>query len=84
MCGLVLHAVLCLLPALVLAIPLLARHYPGERVLLALRRVEPTRWPRVRSCVAPHRRVVLLAARGGRLMGSSLAVRPPPFQLSAS
>jgi hypothetical protein len=84
MCGLVLHAVLCLLPALVLAIPLLARRYPGERVLLALRRVEPTRWPRARSCVAPRRRMVLLAVRGGRLMGSSLAVRPPPFQLSAS
>lgn len=81
---LVLHALLCLLPAVVVAVPLLARRYPGERALLALRRVEPARWPRPRSCVAPRRRVVLSAVRGGLLMGSSLAVRPPPLRLSAS
>ena len=32
------HAILCLLPAVALAIPLLVRRYPGERVLIALHR----------------------------------------------
>jgi hypothetical protein len=80
----VLHAFLCLLPALALAIPLLARRYPGERVLLALRRAEGARWPRPRSSAPPLRRAVLLAVRGGRLIGCSLAVRPPPVPVSAS
>lgn len=80
----VLHALLCLLPAVVVAVPLLARRYPGERVLLALRSAESPRWPRPRSSVAPHRRVVRSAVRGGRLMGSSLAVRPPPVPIAAS
>jgi hypothetical protein len=80
----VLHAVLCLLPAVALAIPLLARRYPGERVLLALRRAEPARWPRPRSTMPARRRVVLLAVRGGRLIGCFLAVRPPPVPVSAS
>jgi hypothetical protein len=74
----VLHAILCLLPAVVLVIPLLARRYPGERVLIGLRRVERTHWPRPRSSVPAHRHVVLGAVRGGRLIGCSLAVRPPP------
>ncbi|HWY89597.1 MAG TPA: hypothetical protein VNY31_02905 [Solirubrobacteraceae bacterium] len=79
-----LHALLCLLPAVAVAIPLLARRYPGERVLLALRSAEPTRWPRPRACAPAHRRVALAAVRGGRLMGSFLAVRPPPALISAS
>jgi hypothetical protein len=81
---LVLHALLCLLPAVALAISLLARRYPGERVLLALRRAEPTRWPRPRSATSLRRRVVMHAVRGGRLMGRSLAVRPPPAPTPAS
>jgi hypothetical protein len=85
--GLVLHALLCLLPALALAMPLLARRYPGERVLLALgREAQPARWPRPRSC-APARaraRAVSRIVRGGRLIGSSLAVRPPPAAIMAS
>jgi hypothetical protein len=80
----VLHALLCLLPAVLLAIPLLARRYPGERALLALRRVEPPRWPRPRSCKPPRRGVALAAVRAGRLMGRSLAVRPPPVSIAAS
>jgi hypothetical protein len=75
---LVLHALLCLLPAVALAIPLLVRRYPGERTLLALRRAEPTRWPRPRSSTPLRRRVVMHTVRGGRLLGRSLAVRPPP------
>jgi hypothetical protein len=81
----VLQALLCLLPALALAIPLLARRYPGERVLLALRR-EPAagRWPRARSASSAAPLVVLVPARGGRLIGRSLAVRPPPSLLATS
>jgi hypothetical protein len=80
----VLHAVLYLLPAVVLALPLLARRYPGERVLLALRRVEHSRWERPCSSVPSRRRVVLVLVRGGRLIGRSLAVRPPPARSPAS
>jgi hypothetical protein len=74
----VLHAILYLLPAFVLALPLLARRYPGERALIALRRVDPVRWARPRSSTPSRRRVVLVLVRGGRLLGRSLAVRPPP------
>jgi hypothetical protein len=80
----VLHAILYLLPAVVLAIPLLVRRYPGERALLALRRVERAPWPRPRSSVRVRHRAVLLVVRGGRLIGCSLAVRPPPALLPAS
>jgi len=80
----VLHAALYLLPAVLLVIPLLVRRYPGERVLIGLRRVERTRWPRPRSSVPTHRRVALVAVRGGRLIGCSLAVRPPPALYAAS
>ncbi len=80
----VLHALLCLLPAVALAILLLARRYPGERVLLALRSAEPARWPRSRSCMPARTRVVAWIVRGGRLIGCSLAVRPPPAPISAS
>jgi len=80
----VFHAILCLLPVATLAIPLLARRYPGERVLLALRRVDPRVWPRPRSSAMPRRGVVRSAVRGGRLMGFALAVRPPPRPLAAS
>ncbi len=79
-----LHALLCLLPALVVAIPLLARRFPGERALLALRRAEPPHWPRPRRCAPPRRPVVLLTVRGGLLIGRSLAVRPPPVANAAS
>jgi hypothetical protein len=78
------HAILCLLPALVLAVPLLARRYPGEHVLVALRDERPTRWPRPRSQAPVRRRVEFTPARGGRLIGCALAVRPPPALGAAS
>ncbi len=78
------HALLYLAPAILLVIPLLVRRYPGERALIALRRVERARWPRPRSSVPARRRVVLAVVRGGRLIGSSLAVRPPPALYPAS
>jgi hypothetical protein len=82
----VLSGLLYLLPALTLALVLLARRYPGERTLLALRRRPPrVRWPRPRSNapLAPPV-VVLLIARGGLLIARSLAVRPPPALRAAS
>jgi hypothetical protein len=75
----VFHAILYLLPVVVLALPLLARRYPGERALIALRRMEQgVRWTRPRSSMPVRRRVVVVLVRGGRLIGRSLAVRPPP------
>jgi hypothetical protein len=80
-----LHALLCLSPILALAIPLLARRYPGERALLALRRQESSSWPRPRSFALPTgRRAASPAARGGQLIARHLAVRPPPALLAAS
>jgi hypothetical protein len=69
---------------LALAVPLLARRYPGERVLLALRSSERPRLQRPRSNVATRATFHQTIARGARLMGYSLAVRPPPPRLSAS
>jgi hypothetical protein len=72
-------------PALVLVLSLLTRRYPGERVLSAMRRERRARWPRrAASSVLVRRRVVLTIVRGGRLMGTSLAVRPPPSALSSA
>lgn len=79
-----LQAILYLLPALVLAIPLLARRYPGEKVLLAMRtggRVRRRRAPLARP---GSRGVLLAAAHGGMLIARSLAVRPPPLPGPAS
>lgn len=81
------NGLLFLLPALLLGCALLARRYPGERVLLALRGAERARFPRPRSSasISPLRgRMVVAAVSGGRLMGFSLAVRPPPALLAAS
>jgi hypothetical protein len=80
----VLHAILCLMPALVLASALLARRYPGARTLVALRTKRQIRWPRPRSSTPARRRVVIVAAHGGQLIGRSLAVRPPPALSTAS
>lgn len=79
-----LQAILCLLPALLLAIPLLARRYPGERALIALRQESRVRWPRPRSSAVTRSEVLLVAAHGGLLIARSLAVRPPPALLTAS
>ncbi|MGC2372715.1 MAG: hypothetical protein WA484_02455 [Solirubrobacteraceae bacterium] len=70
---------LCLLPALALAMPLLLRRYPGERLIVVLSRAGRQRWPRPRASRPYRRRSVEVAvARGGLLLALSLAVRPPP------
>jgi hypothetical protein len=81
----VISGLLFLLPAFALALALLARRYPGERRLSALRRRRaPARWPRPRSSVSIAARVPLFAVRGGLLIARSLAVRPPPALRAAS
>jgi hypothetical protein len=70
---------LFVLPALLFGLVLLARRYPGERLLVAARVAQRTRWPRAQS--QPRVRARSAAAtivRGGRLLACSLAVRPPP------
>ncbi len=75
---------MCLLPAVLMAIPLLARRYPGERRLLALRRKRALSWPHARSSPPARNCVILIASHGGQLIARSLAVRPPPASLPAS
>jgi len=70
-----------LAPALAFAVPLLAGRYLGER---AIERARTARTaapaPRRRSTAAAPRRRPSLAVvpRGGLLLASSLATRPPP------
>lgn len=75
-----LTGLLHLAPALVLAVALLARRYPGERLIVRLVAVYPARPRRraqARAC-KPRAYVAALVPRGGQLLGRSLAVRPPP------
>jgi hypothetical protein len=77
------EAVVYLLPALLLVPVLLARRYPGERALLAC--IGQRRRRRTRSGVRvalPSPRPRAVVPRGGCLIASSLAVRPPPAVVS--
>ncbi len=67
-------------PLFLVAVPLLAGRYVGEDRLERLRaRVAPERRRRVPAAAAPTRpRFDALVPRGGRLMATALAVRPPP------
>ncbi len=73
-------ALLFLLPAIAVFATLLARRYPGERMVLRLRRRSAGRRALSRVPASPPRRPMLerSVARGTLLMGRSLAVRPPP------
>ncbi len=74
-----------LAPALVLAVALLARRYPGERLIVRLAGCAERARRRVRTlALAPRTHVAALVPRGGLLLGSSLAVRPPPVAARAS
>lgn len=77
--------VLLLSPLLCLAVPLLGGAYVGEERLARLaasvaarRRIRPAR----AAALPRPRRAPLRVVRGGRLLGSSLAVRPPPAPLA--
>lgn len=68
---------LCMLPALLLAVPLLLHRYPGERLLSAVSPVKRSHRAAARGA-QPPRTVVKRMPRGGLLIARSLAVRPPP------
>jgi hypothetical protein len=72
-----------LLPPLLLALALVMRLYPGERALLRLmdRRRTRLRWARDTGA-AGRSQPRAVVPRGGRLIASSLAVRPPPTPAS--
>jgi hypothetical protein len=75
---------LCLLPALALAVPLLMRRYPGERILTGLAGPPHVRWPRPRASMPHGERRFASAPHGGSLIARALAVRPPPALGAAS
>jgi hypothetical protein len=76
--------VLCLLPALALAVPLLMRRFPGERMLAVRVGERDTLRPRPRSSSSYTGRAFTIAPHGGLLIGCALAVRPPPALVTAS
>lgn len=66
-------------PALLLLLVLAARRYPGERALMAL--MDGRRGPRRHGHDEDNaypRRSRAVVPRGGLLIATSLAVRPPP------
>jgi hypothetical protein len=77
-------AFLVLLPPLLLAVPLLAGHYVGERAIERLAaRFAPIRQRRRRTSRVPLRPAPSRVVTGGRLLGSGLARRGPPAFLLA-
>jgi hypothetical protein len=75
---------LCVLPALALALPLLMRRFPGERMLAQRAGARDTLGSRPRSNSLCTGRAFTVAPHGGLLIGCALAVRPPPSVLPAS
>jgi hypothetical protein len=75
---------LCLLPVLALALPLLMRRFPGERMLARRAGARELLRPRPRSISAYTGRALTVAPHGGLLIGCALAVRPPPALSAAS
>jgi hypothetical protein len=74
------NAVLCLAPAIVLLALLSGRRYPGERILLRVRR-RASRCEKTAARVhapRPPRPARRAMPRGGVLVGCSLAGRAPP------
>jgi hypothetical protein len=69
---------LYLAPALLLCAPLLFGHYVGEEQLAELAKRSPHCTARRASRLPVPRSHVRLMQRGGRLVASSLAKRPPP------
>jgi hypothetical protein len=71
-----------LAPALLILLPLLGGHYPGDRALARAGRRRSS--PRRRPCSSPgprRRPRPGLLPRGGRLVGAAMAGRAPPTLL---
>lgn len=69
-------------PLLVLGLLLARRRYVGEDVLARLRDARGPRRRRRRPATVPSPPgAPRLLARGGRLLGAAIAVRPPPSAL---
>jgi hypothetical protein len=68
-------------PLWLLALPLVAGRYVGEKTLERLVRDRPARRRRLAARALPKgaRRVAVLLPRGGSLIAEALAVRPPPL-----
>jgi hypothetical protein len=82
--GVAATGLLHLAPALVLVVALLARRYPGERMIVRLAGSGAGHRRRARTlAVKPRVHVAARVPRGGLLLARSLAVRPPPAALSA-
>lgn len=80
-----LHGLAYLLPPLLLLLALAMRRYPGERALLAV--IKGSRTRRLDTAAEPIPRQLRRRAalpRGGRLIATSLAVRPPPARAAVS
>jgi hypothetical protein len=72
---------LTMLPALTLAVVMLARPYLGDRVIARLRARRAQRLDEVRPVAAPALPPTRVA-RGGRLIAVALAGRAPPLALA--
>ncbi|HWD11312.1 MAG TPA: hypothetical protein VG366_05675 [Solirubrobacteraceae bacterium] len=73
------EALTYLLPATLLLGVLATRRYPGERALLAALTRRPSNRRRPQAEASSGRaRADATVPRGGRLIATSLAVRPPP------
>jgi hypothetical protein len=74
---------LFLMPALILALPLLAGRYVGAERLSRFARARSPRKRRAAAASLTPRGWGLVPPRGGLLIAASLAVRPPPLAISA-
>jgi hypothetical protein len=73
------EAISFLLPGLLLLAALVGRQYPGERTLLAIIHKARRRARSAVSATVGRSRPRALLPRGGDLLATSLAVRPPPL-----
>ena len=69
---------LYLAPALVLALPLILGRFPGEEALAGFAAAAPATAAQAAARIPAPRSYVRVMQRGGRLVASALAKRPPP------
>ena len=69
---------LYLAPALVLALPLVLGRFPGEQTLAGFAGASQAPTARAAASIPPPRSHVRVMQRGGVLVASALAKRPPP------